>query len=89
MHRVPGDRSEFGCNTLERARFIDGFELYSSQGLVGSIGPLRSAFYRMSITVTGELDMQIGPDQEVRGDRPDRPATVAAGPALVVDGGMA
>ena len=60
MHRVPGDRSEFGCNTLERARFINGFELYSSQGLVGSIGPLRSAFYRMSITVSGELDMQIG-----------------------------
>lgn len=60
MHRVAGDTSEFGCNTLQRSRFIEGFELYSSQGLAGSIGPLRSAFYRMSITVTGELDMQIG-----------------------------
>lgn len=45
---------------MERSKFIDGFELYSGEGLVGSVGPLRSAFYRMSITVSGELDMQIG-----------------------------
>jgi AraC family transcriptional activator of pobA len=60
VHRVPGEGSEFGCNRMERSKFIDGFELYSGEGLVGSVGPLRSAFYRMSITVSGELDMQIG-----------------------------
>jgi AraC family transcriptional activator of pobA len=60
VHRVPDDKSEFGYNSLARSKFIDGFELYSSSGLVGSVGPLRSAFYRISLTVTGGLDMQIG-----------------------------
>lgn len=60
LHRAPGESSDFGCNQLERSKFIDGFELYSSHGLIGSVGPLRSAFYRISITVSGELDMQIG-----------------------------
>lgn len=60
LHRAPGASSDFGCNQLERSKFIDGFELYSSHGLIGSVGPLRSAFYRMSITISGELDMQIG-----------------------------
>lgn len=44
---------------LDRSRFIPGFELYSSRGLVGSVGPLRSEFYRISLTVSGSLDMQI------------------------------
>ena len=60
VHRAPGGGTDFGCNRLGRSKFIDGFELYSGEGLVGSVGPLRSAFYRMSITVSGELDMQIG-----------------------------
>lgn len=59
VHRAPGRSSDFGYNQLDRSKYINGFELYSSQGLVGSIGPLRSAFYRISITVTGTLDMQI------------------------------
>lgn len=63
IHRAPGKSTDFGYNQLERSRFINGFELYSSQGLVGSIGPLRSAFYRISITVTGTLDMQIDLEQ--------------------------
>ena len=60
VHRVPDDTSEFGCNSLTRSKYITGFELYSSNGLVGSVGPLRSVFYRISLTVTGGLDMQIG-----------------------------
>ena len=60
VHRVPDDQSEFGCNSLARSKYIAGFELYSSKGLVGSVGPLRSVFYRISLTVTGGLDMQIG-----------------------------
>ncbi|HLZ87315.1 MAG TPA: AraC family transcriptional regulator, partial [Puia sp.] len=60
VHRVEDEPSVFGCNSLDRSRFIPGFELYSSMGLVSSAGPLRSEFYRISLTVTGTLDMQIG-----------------------------
>jgi len=59
IHRQPSD-SAFGYDNLDAAYRIPGFELYSSIGLVGSVGPLRSDFYRMSITCTGGLDMQIG-----------------------------
>jgi len=34
--------------------------LYSSRGLKPSLGPLKSAFYRISITITGHVDIQIG-----------------------------
>jgi AraC family transcriptional activator of pobA len=61
VHRIQRDDVVgFGYNGLPVGRYIPGFELYSSSGLVGSIGPLRSAFYRISFTVTGTLDMQIG-----------------------------
>ena len=60
VHRVPNDKSEFGYNSLPRSKYVAGFELYSGNGLVGSVGPLRSVFYRISLTVTGGLDMQIG-----------------------------
>jgi AraC-like DNA-binding protein len=59
VHRVPDDLSDFGHNTPGRSSALEGFELYSSRGLIGSVGPLRSLFYRISVTVTGELDMQI------------------------------
>ena len=52
----------FGYNNLEKAKHIEGFELYSSEGLIGSVGPLKSDFYRISITVKGTLDMKIGRD---------------------------
>ena len=60
VHRLKETSSSFGYNNLDRGKRIPGFELYSSVGLVGSVGPLRSAFYRVSITVSGTLDMQIG-----------------------------
>jgi len=61
VHRIDEDEpADFGCSGLSRDKFIRGFELYSSRALVRSIGPLRSAFYRISITVTGTLDMSIG-----------------------------
>jgi AraC family transcriptional activator of pobA len=63
VHRLPAEGSavpDFGHNNLDPAKGIRGFELYSSQGLIDSVGPLRSAFYRISVTVTGDLDMQIG-----------------------------
>ncbi|MBA4167790.1 MAG: helix-turn-helix transcriptional regulator [Chitinophagaceae bacterium] len=54
--------SAFGYNNLNKPDRIEGFELYSSEGLIGSVGPLKSAFYRVSVTVQGTLDMQIGLD---------------------------
>lgn len=59
LHREQTD-STFGYDNLEADHHIPGFELYSSVGLIGSVGPLKSDFYRMSITCRGTLDMQIG-----------------------------
>ena len=59
VHRQP-TQSVFGYNNLEEHKRILGFEIYSSEGLVSSVGPLRSAFYRLSICITGRLDMNIG-----------------------------
>lgn len=62
VHRQEKTTSSFGYNQIEPSKKIEGFEIYSSEGLVGSIGPLKSEFYRVSITVQGSLDMQIGLD---------------------------
>lgn len=51
---------DFGCNKLPSSQYIPGFELYSGRGVAHTVGPLRSDFYRISITVKGTLDMQIG-----------------------------
>lgn len=60
VHRKEQVGSSFGYNDLDRAKAIPGFEIYSSVGLVESVGPLRSAFYRISIVVSGTLSVQIG-----------------------------
>lgn len=60
IHRMEETTSSFGYNNKAVITPIPGFELYSSEGLIKSLGPLRSAFYRMSITISGTLDMQVG-----------------------------
>jgi len=60
LHRQEDDTSNFGYNRLDAIQPVEGFELYSSRGLKPSVGPLKSAFYRMSITISGSVDMQIG-----------------------------
>jgi AraC family transcriptional activator of pobA len=62
VHRQETATSSFGYNQIDPNKVIEGFEMYSSEGLVGSVGPLKSEFYRVSITVQGSLDMQIGLD---------------------------
>jgi AraC family transcriptional regulator, transcriptional activator of pobA len=54
--------SVFGYANLDKSKHVEGFELYSSEGLISSVGPLKSAFYRVSVTVRGTLDMKIGLD---------------------------
>ncbi|HTJ10619.1 MAG TPA: helix-turn-helix transcriptional regulator [Dinghuibacter sp.] len=67
VHREEGDYVPFGSNGSQP---VPGFELYSSQGLKRSpMGPLKSAFYRVSLTVNGSLDMQIGLDHYVHQPR--------------------
>ena len=60
LHRQEDDTTDFGYNNLETIHPVEGFELYSSRGLKPSLGPLKSAFYRISITITGQVDMQLG-----------------------------
>ncbi|MBC8034230.1 MAG: AraC family transcriptional regulator [Chitinophagaceae bacterium] len=60
VHRNKAASSSFGYNRIEKEKMIDGFELYSNEGLLRSIGPLKSEFYRISIHIKGTLDMQIG-----------------------------
>ncbi len=60
VHRNKAASSSFGYNRIEKEKMIEGFELYSNEGLLRSIGPLKSIFYRISIHIKGTLDMQIG-----------------------------
>jgi AraC family transcriptional activator of pobA len=60
LHRQEGDTSGFGYNNLEAAKRIAGFEVYSSEGLRPALGPLKSDFYRISITLSGGVDVQLG-----------------------------
>lgn len=67
VHREEGDTVPFGSN---RPHPVPGLELYSSVGLKRTpMGPLKSAFYRISLTVDGSLDMQIGLDTYVHQPR--------------------
>lgn len=60
LHRKEGDTSNFGYNNLEAEKRIPGFEVYSSEGLRPTVGPLKSDFYRISITLSGSVDVQLG-----------------------------
>ena len=60
LHRREGDTSDFGYNNLEAGKRIPGFEVYSSEGLRPAVGPLKSDFYRISITLSGSVDVQLG-----------------------------
>ena len=72
VHRQDSIISSFGHNQFDPAKTINGFEIYSSEGIIPSAGPLKSEFYRVSITVTGTLDMQIGLEHY-----PHQPSTLA------------
>ena len=60
MHRVEEETIPFGYNTLAPTLHIKDFELYSSEGLRPSMGPLRSEFYRIGLTIRGTCDVQLG-----------------------------
>ncbi|WP_326991602.1 AraC family transcriptional regulator [Chitinophaga sp. 212800010-3] len=60
LHRQEGDTSGFGYNSLAPEKRIPGFEIYSSEGLKPAMGPLKSDFYRISITLSGGVDVRLG-----------------------------
>jgi AraC-like DNA-binding protein len=67
VHREDGDVTPFGSN---RPYPVPGLELYSSEGLKRSpMGPFKSAFYRVSLTVRGSLEMDIGVEHYVHQPR--------------------
>jgi AraC-like DNA-binding protein len=72
IHRQNNLGSSFGHNMPDASKIIEGFEIYSGEGMVASKGPLKSNFYRMTITVTGSLNMRIGLDRYAH-----RPGTLA------------
>ncbi|WP_236652841.1 helix-turn-helix domain-containing protein [Chitinophaga vietnamensis] len=59
-HRQENDSSHFGYSNLPDSKKIKGFEIYSSEGVKPALGPLKSLFYRMSFSVKGSVDVQIG-----------------------------
>lgn len=65
VHRQRYASTDFGYNNIQKEHVIEGFEIYSSDGIIKSMGPLKSEFYRISLTLTGTLDMQIGLDHYV------------------------
>lgn len=71
VHRQEEETADFGYNTLDKTLMIPGFELYSSVGLKSSMGPLKSTFYRISITICGTVEVQLGLEHFVH-----RPGTV-------------
>lgn len=60
IHRTSAPAAAFGYNQLAPSLRIKDFELYSSEGLVSSMGPLRSEFYRIGLTLRGSCDVQLG-----------------------------
>jgi AraC family transcriptional regulator, transcriptional activator of pobA len=60
QHRHEDELSNFGYNNLAAIQPIDGFELFSSKGVRPHMGPLKSAFYRVSICIKGNVDIQVG-----------------------------
>ncbi|HVI43360.1 MAG TPA: AraC family transcriptional regulator [Chitinophaga sp.] len=60
VHRHDDTGTGFGYNSIEEDKKINGFEIYSSAGVKPVIGPLKSDFYRVCITIHGTADTQIG-----------------------------
>ena len=60
IHRTKEAVPAFGYNLLDPSLRIKDFELYSSEGLTSSMGPLRSEFYRIGLTLRGSCDVQLG-----------------------------
>ncbi len=60
VHRAAPGQVDFGYNNLDTHLRIADFELYCSEGLAQSMGPLKSAFYRVGLTLRGSCDVQLG-----------------------------
>jgi len=60
QHRDTLPAPAFGYNQLDAALAIPGFEIYSSAGVKPVLGPVKSAFYRISMVLRGGVDVQLG-----------------------------
>ncbi len=50
----------FGYNNLDKKDWIDGFELYSTEGAKPNLTPLKSDFYRISFCLAGSVKVDLG-----------------------------
>ncbi len=60
LHRGLSDPSDFGYSNLSADKKIEGFEMYSTQGVVEQLNPVRSKFFRLGFTVSGSVEVKIG-----------------------------
>jgi AraC family transcriptional regulator, transcriptional activator of pobA len=63
VHRIEETSTDFGYNKLHASLRVKDFEIYSTEGLAPGMGPLRSAFYRIGLTIRGGCDVQLGLEQ--------------------------
>jgi AraC-like DNA-binding protein len=63
IHRDGSGSQAFGYNRMDQRLRVPGFELYSSEGLAKSMGPLKSSFYRVGLTLRGSCNVQLGLEQ--------------------------
>lgn len=68
LHRLPEDTTAFGYSNLEEELKIKGFELYCSAGVRSQMGPLKSDYYRISISVRGVTEIQLGLEDFTHGN---------------------
>lgn len=68
LHRLPGPVSAFGYNNLDADHHIKGFEMYSSEGVRAQMGPLKSSYYRISVSVRGTTEIQLGLEDFTHGN---------------------
>lgn len=59
-HREDVSISNFAYNNIDAALKINSFELYSTEGLRERIGPLKSFFYRLGFTLSGNVSVDLG-----------------------------
>lgn len=50
----------FGYNNLDKKDWIEGFELYSTEGSKPNLSPLKSDFYRISFCFAGSVKVDLG-----------------------------
>lgn len=60
FHRDEDVLPQFGYHRMNKDMQVKDFEIYSSKGVKGTMGPVKAAFYSVSIFLRGSIDVQLG-----------------------------